>query len=414
MTVYRAKDRHTRGSAGERLKAFRYDFRYLGHRYVSPRTWPTEREARDAEAERRRQLRRAAAGLEVPETQRSPFIEDWAEVYLDFLTTRGRHRDLKSLTTVLRVVLRFWGRKPDRELEPHERGPYHDLRLSDPVTTPRHLLDFEQWMTKRGSSGTTRNHYRTAMSQMYRIAMLPQYRSLTHVTMNPFAGLLRDTTRRRTTTLTLSQIRTMLEAAAPHLRLAIAIGSLAPKLRLDNVLGLRWTDIDLEGATITVAQHKTAHVTGAPLVAMISDQLRAILEAAFAARDETIPYVVHYHGRRLVKLDTSIKTACAAAGVPYGRDGGVTFHTIRHTAATMLAALGVAESLRKDAMGHRSISTTQWYTHLRPVHELPAVEQLSEALPILDLVVEAPVGKGSPIAALARPRAIIRKSAKTR
>jgi len=51
-------------------------------------------------------------------------------------------------------------------------------------------------------------------------------------------------------------------------------------------------------------------------------------------------------------------------------------------------------------MGHRSITTTQRYTHLRPVHEIPAHERLAEAVPIADLVTVAhkrpsgkPVGK---------------------
>lgn len=37
-------------------------------------------------------------------------------------------------------------------------------------------------------------------------------------------------------------------------------------------------------------------------------------------------------------------------------------------------------------MGHRNIATTQRYTHLRPVHEIPAHERLAEAVPIADLV----------------------------
>jgi hypothetical protein len=51
-------------------------------------------------------------------------------------------------------------------------------------------------------------------------------------------------------------------------------------------------------------------------------------------------------------------------------------------------------------MGHRNIATTQRYTHLRPVHEIPAHERLAEAVPIADLVTLArkrasgkPVGK---------------------
>jgi hypothetical protein len=37
-------------------------------------------------------------------------------------------------------------------------------------------------------------------------------------------------------------------------------------------------------------------------------------------------------------------------------------------------------------MGHRNIATTQKYTHLRPMHEIPAHERLADAMPISDLV----------------------------
>ena len=37
-------------------------------------------------------------------------------------------------------------------------------------------------------------------------------------------------------------------------------------------------------------------------------------------------------------------------------------------------------------MGHRNIATTQKYTHLRPMHEMPAHERLADAMPISDLV----------------------------
>ena len=79
---------------------------------------------------------------------------------------------------------------------------------------------------------------------------------------------------------------------------------------------------------------------------------------------------------------------------------GATFHTLRHTAASLLAELGEPEAIRKEVMGHRNIATTQRYTHLRPVHEIPAHERLAEAVPIADLVTLArkrasgtPVGK---------------------
>lgn len=75
--------------------------------------------------------------------------------------------------------------------------------------------------------------------------------------------------------------------------------------------------------------------------------------------------------------------------MPYGRGvNGVTFHSLRHTAATLLAELDVPAERRQAVMGHTSIETTQQYTHLRPEHERPTVEALSAAMPIADLVTQ--------------------------
>ena len=47
----------------------------------------------------------------------------------------------------------------------------------------------------------------------------------------------------------------------------------------------------------------------------------------------------------------------------------------------MLAELGEPEAIRKEVMGHRKIANTQKYTHLRPMHEIPAHERLADAMP---------------------------------
>lgn len=54
--------------------------------------------------------------------------------------------------------------------------------------------------------------------------------------------------------------------------------------------------------------------------------------------------------------------------------------------SSLLAELGEPEAIRKEVMGHRDLATTQRYTHLRPVHEIPAHERLANAVPIADLV----------------------------
>ena len=51
----------------------------------------------------------------------------------------------------------------------------------------------------------------------------------------------------------------------------MAIGALAPKLRLGNILELRWErHLDADLRFITVHDHKTPHATQKPLVAPVS------------------------------------------------------------------------------------------------------------------------------------------------
>ena len=111
--------------------------------------------------------------------------------------------------------------------------------------------------------------------------------------------------------------------------------------------------------------------------------------------DGRTPHVVEYRGRPTKSIRGGLQAAASRVGLPYGRDvGGVTFHSLRHTAASLLAELAESEAIRKEVMGHRDIATTQRYTHLRPVHEIPPRERLAQAVPIEDLVTD-PRRKGA-------------------
>lgn len=395
MTVFRSKDRHVLNSQGKKVLAYRYDFRYAGRRYTSRRGFPTEREASDAEAELRRTLRRQAAGLEPAARPESPRFQEWAEIYLEYVQRRQQLRDYDGVVSKVRTVLRFFGRRPEAP-GPRDVGPYHDLTLRDPIDHPGWILTFDTWMAQRGVSGATRNHYRVRLSRLYAVAMKPEYRTATGVTLNPFRGLDRDRPRRRRVVFTVEQLQAVIAAAPPWLQLAIAIAALAPKLRLSNILDLRWDrNVSTDLRTLTVDDHKTVDVTGQPLVAPVSAALGRILATAHAGRRRRVAWVIDAGpaiGRPVARrvVGHALAQACAAANVVYGRAGnGVTFHTIRHTAATTLAALGVPEGLRKDVLGHLTIQTTQGYTHLQPVHEAGPLEQLAAALPIEEVMAAA-------------------------
>lgn len=400
MTVWfekgRGKTKGTGKHEGE-VGGYRFDFWLFNVRHTAKRGWPTEREAQDAENELRRSLRRQEAGLEPATRALSPRFHQVAGAYLQFVKDRDLVTDLDTVDRVQRVILRFFGAKPADPINVVEGEPYYDLRLQDVVDHPTWILKFEDWMLKRGVKGATRNRYRSACSRLYWFAMLPDRREESGITSNPFRGLLRDRERSREVVLTADEIRAIMQCAPDHLRLLIVIAALAPKLRLGNVLALRWKDhVDPAMTVIQIRAHKTERVTNRPLVAPISGQLRRILQLAKARQPKQVPWVIHYRGGPVRRVVTGLTAACEAAGVTYGRaQNGATFHTIRHSAATLLAQLGVPEGLRKDVMGHLSIQTTQGYTHLKPIHELKPLEELSAELPLEDMMT-APrlVGRG--------------------
>ncbi len=56
----------------------------------------------------------------------------------------------------------------------------------------------------------------------------------------------------------------------------------------------------------------------------------------------------------------------AGMGARCGREGGITFHSLRHTFGTRAAAAGVPMRTLQEWMGHRNIATTEIYADYAP------------------------------------------------
>ncbi|HYM24972.1 MAG TPA: site-specific integrase [Vicinamibacterales bacterium] len=361
-----------------------YDFRLKGKRFRGSTLQQNREDAEQVEATMKLRRRRAAAGLAIVDVEESPRIAEWAGVYYESVERNPTIARPKRIDDLLRVALRFWGSKPSTKAVAGE--PYHDLRLLDPVVDPMWVEKYERWLANRKPpiAGQTKNQYRSVMRQLYEHAAKFTIRTGIEPKRNPFDRSPRDHQVERTVTLTIDELRRWIAHASYHVRLTIAIAALAPKLRLANVLGLCWSDVDDEW--ITVHGHKTAKHTGRPLVAAIAPQLHAILEDAKRRRRPKASHVIEYRGKPMRSIRGGLQRAAVRAELVYGRTAGITFHTIRHTMATMLAEMGEPESLRKELMGHTRIETTQRYTHIRPTYQVAAIERLSAATPLLDLV----------------------------
>jgi integrase len=404
---------------------YRYDFWLFGQRHTGSTFVTTEADADAFEAALRAKLRRRKAGLDPAGPEDTPTFTEWAGATYTHAVKRKKLKRPEQFKINLKMILAFWGRRPTKEEPVDEPAPYHNLRLGDPIADPEWLEKFELWMDARKLSGSRRNAYRSACSALYRVGLMPTHRKRSQVRENPFERGIRDRVPKRIRTFTLEQLREIITQAPAHVGIALGIGALAPKLRLRNILDLKWGEhVDESLTQIVDPDHKTDRQTGLPLVVNVSKELRAVLETAQAHRRGR--YVVHYRGKHVDDIKTALKHAVQAAagaiakrqseatGKPvapallWGRAKGVTFHSLRHTMATELARMGLPEALRARLMGHADLTTTQIYTHLVAADETAPLEALGARMPVAD-VIKRPVGKS-----VERPSRIVKMSKQTR
>lgn len=380
MTVYLPKGR----------KTWVYDFEYQKVRYHDTTHQTRKEDAITVEHALKLKLRQQKGGVASFDPADTPRFTDWAPHVLKYQKRFTERPDL--VKRAIDVVLEFWGAKPTR---PRKKAavarpcpiapPYHDLRLGDPIADSSWLLRFQEWIEARGVSGSTRNTYLSTMSTFYRVAREPEYRKISRVESNPFLDIRRSPTNKRVIALEPDVVLRWIGATAYHAALAATIAALAPKMRLQTILDLEWRrHFDSTLSRITIYQHKTAGRVGVPQVTPVSDQLRDILQ--FEQERGGRPYVITFRGEPVQSIKTAIRYGAKAAGLKWGVADGVTFHTLRHSIATLLADLGLSEAFRKELLGHKEIRTTQQYTHLAARSQVAPHETLSAAMPLRDLV----------------------------
>jgi integrase len=373
----------------KRGNIFAYDFWYRGRRYQASTEQTNRADAQLVEDAVKQRLRRETHGLISAHPEDAPAISEFALVYFKEQEKRLTRPDVLERT--LRMVLGFWGQRPKTKKNQIVGAPYHNLKLSSPIVDPRWLDRFEQWMDKRELSGSTRNSYLAAMSGMYKLAANHRYRSRTGIDRNPFTDVGRHPTRVRQVTASKDDVLTWIQHGAPHFILAVVIGALAHKLRVSQVLELRFDrHIDPDLTRITFDAHKTIRHTRKPQVTVISTELRRVLEAIKKERPKAT-YVITWRGQPVKSLRTAAEQAAKRAKLTYGlQDGAVTFHALRHISSTELARMGISAALAAKAGGHLDPRTTEkHYTHLIDSDEQIVVDQLGTRLGLADTAIAA-------------------------
>jgi len=147
-----------------------------------------------------------------------------------------------------------------------------------------------------------------------------------------------------------AQRRTTIDLfAAAAIRLLLFTGA-----RLNEILTLRWDEVDLEAGLLRLRDSKTGKKD-----VVLNAPAKAIL--AGLPRIEGNPYVIvgAKDGAHRVDLNKPWQVVRKLAGLD-----GVRIHDLRHTLASHGRAAGVSLSVVGGLLGHKNTATTAGYAHL--------------------------------------------------
>ncbi len=178
--------------------------------------------------------------------------------------------------------------------------------------------------------------------------------------------------------LTSDEARRLLNAAGPELR-PILITALGTGMRRGEILGLKWTDLDLVRGSISIPSSKSGKPRKIPMSGPVAAALGGVPrrgEYVFQNPDT---------GGPIKDVKTAFGTACRRAkkNPDDDKDPGITgfhFHDLRHTALTWMLRGGADILTVSKIAGHSSIQMTAKYLHETGESMRLAVEKAGKIL----------------------------------
>lgn len=211
-------------------------------------------------------------------------------------------------------------------------------------------LEYIADLTRRGRSGSTVNQALGAIKFFY-TAVVPRVWGLS----TPYQRF----PQRLPVILSRDEVRRVLEASEGLRQRAAVEIAYAAGLRLNEVLHLHVSDIDSARMLIHVKQGKGNKDRDVMLSPVLLETLRAYWREArprgylFPGKKEGSPInpTILQRGFAVAKLKARI-------------DKKASFHSLRHSFATHLMESGVSVRTIQTLLGHRSLGTTERYTHV--------------------------------------------------
>lgn len=344
-------------------------------------TCKTQREAQEKALAA---LAKVRSGANVPQGRDqslATFLESWLELYI------RPHREPKTVSyyegMIKNHLVPSLGRIPLRKLTAQDLQ-----RMLNDKAKPTLVTQMDGTQVQRNLSSETirgiRATLRSALSRAHKDGMVAENIAQRVVTPRGEA--------KTAVFLTPDQAATLIKALKSHPLEALVTLTLHSGLRVGEATGLRWDDVDFEASSIRVRVQlqriagkltlkrlksdrasRTLHLPSLVVAMLQGEKARQVLVGANPANELNLVFL-NPDGRPFDPkfVDKHLKAVMVAAGLP-----PMSFHKLRHTAATLALAHGMPLAAVRDQLGHSQISlTANTYAHAVPT----ALKEVSETL----------------------------------
>jgi integrase len=218
-------------------------------------------------------------------------------------------------------------------------------------------------------SPATVNRYLAALSKAFSNAV----REWHWVQENPVRRVAKETEPQGRVRFLSDDERTALLAACRESDLSalhlIVLLALTTGMRRGELLGLRWSDVDLDRRLIVLNKTKNRERRSVPIV----PEVAALLRQHAKVRRFDSHFVFPGDGDSPVGIDRAWYAALRKAKVHDFR-----FHDLRHTAASYLAMSGATTAELAAVLGHKTLAMVKRYAHLSDQHTGALLERMTQ------------------------------------
>ncbi len=153
----------------------------------------------------------------------------------------------------------------------------------------------------------------------------------------------------------------------------VVVLSLSTGARFNEIMSLKWQDVDLNRRIITLHDTKNKERRVLPLA---GQALELIREHNRVRRiDSTLVFPSPRNPKEPYKIRTAWNSAVKEAGLEDFR-----FHDLRHSAASYLAMNGASLAEIAEVLGHKTLQMVKRYSHLSEAHTASVVAKMNERI----------------------------------